>query len=116
MASAEVKDHRYFLLGTSPTIDDIQIKTGKLPFYKQVLLSFIALKKKPTKYTTASGSHRYFWQAGVSLIHKRSITTKPEKNAARDIVNLSNEFRKILSIPKLRRERKRNLQDKYSKI
>lgn len=105
MASAKVKDHRYFLLGTSPTIDDIQIKTGKLPTNKQVLLSFIALKESQPNIPLHQVATDTFDKQVFPLYIKAGITTKPEKNAARDIVNLYNEFRKILSIPKLRREK-----------
>ena len=79
MASAKVKDHRYFLLGTSPTIDDIQIKTGKLPTNKQVLLSFIALKESQPNIPLHQVATDTFDKQVFPLYIKAGITTKPEK-------------------------------------
>ena len=104
---ARFKDDRYFLLGTTPTEADKDINTSKPPTHKQILLSFL-----PRKDENHDSTRKYlYWIAEDTLLDRKLVEhyekldckLKSVRSRIEDLLNLYEEMRKLMKIPKKRR-------------
>lgn len=101
--SISAKHPRFFLLDTTPTIDDKVITGSRLPTARQVLLCFLAYHDDPgcTKREAANSTV----QKVLVFYNKARIPTIKENKLSDEVLKLFDLMQEMLKTPIVRRER-----------